>query len=663
MIASPYKLTLSKACLTCLEPAPFISSWDWIKENLRTKDGVPFNHIDFPWCKGICDAWDDPSIRTIWLQFAARIGKSLISQALLMKSSTTDPAVAMIASSTRELIQETVREKIYPMFERSDGGTAALLPKKHRRLQTLIALRTFPWYCGWSGSPSTLGDKDPKYKWAYEIDKWTKQSSEEADPLALFNERGIEHADRKAIYESTPTIKGRSRVNRGLINGTNSRFLIPCPLCGEFSQLRRCTIKNKVFQREFGGLIWDIDKEGQTDPASAHKTARYLCPRCQKEWSDVERRPAIRRGVWCPEGCSVTQAGRLEGKPTNDGPDASFQLGRLYAPTFTFGDHARNWVQTDDKQNHVNSWDGEVYEYVAVELDWMELGDRLCLEDLHLGTCPMGANFLTAGVDVQADHWVYKIVAWGFKSSGWLIDYGICHSWVQVKEILRREYPHADGGPKLHIPLSLVDARDGNRTDEVIDFCRSVNKAGTWVFPSMGTSAKHMSGRPFSREDLDEKNRIKKRKSANNRWKGFNLIKVNTGYWQRWMDRCLYFRTPGTARAYALPIEAKRDQDLLEQMMNEVATDKEDTTGHETRDWVVKDESMPWDFRDCARYARCAAEVYVNNNWDRMPEQRVISRPDSAPAPPKGQPKQPQRPPALQAAKRSGFVRKRSWRR
>ncbi|MCS7466723.1 phage terminase large subunit family protein [Stieleria sp. ICT_E10.1] len=76
-----------------------------------------------------------------------------------------------------------------------------------------------------------------------------------------------------------------------------------------------------------------------SDYGTASGTILYVCEECGDDIREEQRREMIRKGVWCAEGQYVDSSGQLIGTPTNDGPDESFQLSRLYGPTFSFSDN------------------------------------------------------------------------------------------------------------------------------------------------------------------------------------------------------------------------------------------------------------------------------------------------------------------------------------
>ena len=91
---------LSEGTIDCILPPAELRTWDWVKKYARTPEGKPFNYIDYPWTEGICDEWDNPRRDTIWLQFAARCGKTLPAQSVLKGAIAVRPAPALCGSTT-----------------------------------------------------------------------------------------------------------------------------------------------------------------------------------------------------------------------------------------------------------------------------------------------------------------------------------------------------------------------------------------------------------------------------------------------------------------------------------------------------------------------------------------------------------------------------------
>ena len=609
---------LTMATVDALLPPPKTRTFTDCCDSVSNHKGEPFNPIDFPWTEYICDTWDDPNVRSITLQMCARIGKTQLSQSIMVATIGRDPSTFMYGNASETIVKDTVREKWYPMFKNCIL-TRKWVPPKSRQIQTRINLTNCQGYTSWSGSATQLADKDPKYKLADEVDKWDKSKSDEADSLPLFLERGLEIPDGKTLIGSTPQITKRSRVEYHLLKGSNCRWQVPCPKCEKFQEL---VFGDGIHK---GGIVF-AKKDGKLDENTARLTATYQCKFCSHKITEDERKPMIKKGVWCPEGQRVTKKGKVIGTRTNPGPHESFQLARWYAPTFSFGECAAAFVAHYKKgqlQNWNNSWMGVTWQPVLSDDPWEDVAERMD-GGYELHHVPVGGYFLTCAVDVQVDHFVFMVIAWGKGQQGWIVDYGTCNTWQDVTEQLETKYQHDDGGPDIGISMTLIDAKDGNRMDEVVDYCRSVNSdSGPFVWPCHGAKAGSMAMMPYRRNVLDDDNR--KGKAAKRQSTAFCIVTVNTNYWQQWIHNCLYHRKIGQDRSLAVPTSAASDQDLFDQFMNELPDTKTDATNHASFVWVKVFLDIPVDFRDCVRYNRCAAEAFVRSNWARVAERRRLS--------------------------------------
>lgn len=621
------RIGVSQSTADLLRPVPARNSFEFVTKSLRTPPGKPFNAHDYPWVKGICDAYDMDSVRQVSLQMAARLGKSMTAQALMVAGVVHDPDVGMVAMSTKKLLEETVEDKYYPILENTNV-TRNLIPPTHHRNKHEVSIGSVKLYGAWSGSSTTLADKPPKYKHAGEVDKWEVAASREADSLKLFMERGIEIPDRKSIIESTPDLTQTSRIERALLSGWNCRFMLPCPLCKNRIQL----IPGDGKEDGAGGVKFDL-LDGKPNVYHAYKTARYLCQECGGEWGDQWRRAAILQGVWVPEGCHVTPGGKVTGEMSGDPENASFQLSRLYAPTFKFGDIARQIckciIDPDEWQTTRNSWFGVTHSYRASSLTWNETAERLSTIEYKIGQVPASGIFLTVGIDVQADHFVFVVCAWGKHGVGWIVDYGTSWTVEDIRKLLMTQYEHLDGGPRIRQSLSLMDSGEGERQDEIIDICRTLNaEKGPWLWPCKGSKSNLPSGKSYKKQTFEEMGDRRKKHSRHHGLTGFFHVTINTPWTQTWAHKALFYRKPGEPKSISIPTDAVTDEDFILQLINERREGVDTTTGHGTSRWVVVDETTPWDFRDALRYSRAAAELFTRSAWIRLPVHRRIRMAD-----------------------------------
>ena len=644
---------LDKKTIDVLRPITQRDTFAWIVKYIRRQqDGKAFNPHDYPWTKGICAAWDLPSVRDLSLQFAARLGKTFLANSLMISAIEHDPAKAMCAMPDEKLLKKMIRDNYYQMLDRC-VKTRKLTPQNKRdRIQHRLDLLTMKMYGAWAGSPSTLADLDPVYKHGGEIDKWTKDKSSEADPFELYTERGLEIPTRKSVFESTPQVEHESRIEGLLKTGWNCRFKIPCPKCKTLIQLITGEHSHD-HRRSVPGGVWFPRHKGQSEIniEEAEKLAKYECQECGKRWGDESRRQAIQKGIWLPENYEGTPTKKdfERGIVFGDGENASFQLGRLYAPTFRFGDHAKRIAEcingTKSWQNYYNSWAGETYRRRKTVLSWSIVGERLTM-DYAFASVPKECIFLTTGVDVQGDRFDYVTIAWAFGGAGYIVAFDSVFSVRDLREVIFHKYEHLDGGPNIQPVMTLLDSGEGERQDEVIDLAMSFNshycknsenkeqfenysKAAPWVYPCKGSSGNIKGGwpydkKPFSEMD-DRKNKHDKRDIP-----GFEHVTVNTPVTQSWINQALFYKLPGQKKSLALPAGSIDDEDFLKQIVNEKIEDRIKTSGHKVPQWVVVDETVPVDFRDAVRYAGTAGNVFVRNSWNRIAKSRTVKRPPRA---------------------------------
>ena len=560
--------------------------------------GMPFSMAAFPHVDGVLAAFDNPTVRTIVLQWGTRLGKTTTCLSLMSRVAATNPRNMMFASSTKDSAGRVVSSRLYPILESTDGVKKQLLPE-HRRSKLDVRLEACRIYVGWSGSETSLADVGAWFGVANEIDKWDVDVSSEADSLALFLNRFKGFPNHKIILESTPTVKGRSRIESWLNRSNRHRRYCPCPHCGEFQILR------KGEENQPGGIKWDRLENGQSDPDLAFRTAYYECGHCQKRIENYHRIPMLRRGVWVPDGCTIDKEGVIHGtadKALSDvvgfGPLPSW-----YALTETWGGFARAFLRAQkrprDLQDVVNSYLAETWEAKKTKSTPERVAERIGGKTPR-GVVPVGGVFITVTVDRQAadgGFCPWAVIAHGSDDRAWLVDYGIGHNLEAVwADVMRRAYQHQDGGANMTPALCAVDS--GWSTKETYDFCG----AHPGVLPCKG-SGNNLGNEPYDLRELDERTISE----------GQSLFFVNTDYWEEDLQARLDDRLPGEPGSLTLCDGAGRDMDFMEQLCNAMLTDKVDSRGNPKLLWVKKEESQPNDWRDCIRYGLCLGRAYIDS--------------------------------------------------
>lgn len=587
------------------------------------QDGAPFDGDRIPWCKGVCDAWDDPLTREIALQWGTRLGKTTIAMELLAKSAATKPMPGMFATSTQSLAKRTVRNKIYPILN-NIRETRVLLPDERWWTVEEIRLSNSPWAVAWSGSDTQLADLSAYYGYANEIDKWSLNEklggdAGEGDPLDQFTERFKEFPDAKLLFECSPSTRRYSRIEKMLLASNNCRYWVPCSKCGTFQVL-----KFGADDPTQGGILFDRGADGVVDPAIARSTARYVCSKCQHEIHDDQRPRMMRRGVWAPEGCGVDKAGRVIGTAKRGQRLWGGQLSSLYSLQLRWGDIAEKFVRSrgDSRQLRmfVNGWLAETWEPHKSKSEPEDVGSRLAT-DVGVGIIPDWATWLFAAVDCQDDHYVYWVEACGPGEKTHLVEHGTAESleWIEAN-IIRKQYPHEDGGSPLWPALTLIDS--GFRTRDVYVFCQRFRGTAHKVMPCKGANT-DCAGEPYEVKiiGLNEGQSTRTKKVLIRAGRGLTRIRVNPYYYEPIIQDQLDNKNPGQDGGFSLNSDAAQDRDLLRQLCNGVESSEPSKTDPNRHLWVKRWENEPNDLRDGKKYCRAGMDYKFRRDW-RKAEKR-----------------------------------------
>lgn len=597
--------------LECFIPRRSESTADWLRMYFYSHTGEAFSEQQSPWVtapQGPCWALDNVQFRAIWLQWAARMFKTNICLATLMRSMDQRPEETMFATP-----DETNCKSVFGRFWKMIEHCPRLrdqAPSVLRQSKTQIKLRRSVCHGAWPRGKSRLADKSIRVGVANEIDKWTVEStSTEGDPLQRFAKRGAEYPDRKFVFESTPSIRGRSAVEAGRLSSTNHRYHVPCPHCCKFQTLEFGDGDDRP-----GCIHWEKDASGHSDIDTARRTAHYVCLHCHGRIDDIHRPWMMNRGVWVPAGCEVDHEKAMEarnlapddmswlrGKPINWGTDYGSQISVFYALFHGWGDIVADFLKKKkrprDLQQWINEDKGETWEAKRSKSTPEIVGERL-RGTTDRGIVPPNVRFLTCTIDRQAADggfvkWV--ILGHGPEERATVVDYGTGASLDAVWEpVVRKQYQRLDGMPAM-TPI-LASADSGWDTKNTYDFCNG--RQGIFACKGEG----EMGGKPFRLGEIE--------RGEN---QGQLLFGVNTDYWETDLQARLDERRKEDPGSLTLCVDAARDIEFLTELCNATLADKIDNRGNAKLFWEKKDQNQPNDYRDAIRYGLALAQLIVEN--------------------------------------------------
>jgi len=425
-------------------------------------------------------------------------------------------------------------------------------------------------YLAWADSAAALGDVAVRVVFLDEVDKFPERVGREGDPVSLAEKRQRTFAFPKRLAGSTPTDQ-YGRIHVLFRQGDRREWWARCPLCGESHVL---TWNHVELDKGADGRLLEPDEY----KAGGH--ARYVCPRCGAAWTERQRWAAVQAGRWAPHGCEVDADGQLVGEPPETDHRSYHVSALMLHPAWsTASKLAAKWAfarqqrETGDMGpliDFFNSELGLIWQEAEAAVEARRLADHVetwavderaasaipeRVEDGRVGV-PAGVVLITAGIDVQIDHFWLAVWGWGMGYEAWLLaaekvdsrvvgaDSAAPIDFAPIEAALTRRWRRAGGAgePTLGVQLALIDTQ--YRAGEVIQFCGQMRRPACW--PAAGdpraraTDAVMRSSRLESSRSATRKRLLRKA--------GLVFWRVNSFRCKSWLARLL--STPQVGSGY-----------------------------------------------------------------------------------------------------------------
>lgn len=289
---------------------------------------------------------------------------------------------------------------------------------------------------------------------------------------------------KKIFFISTPTTFEMSLIYREYEAGDQRKYLVPCPHCGKFQELR------------FGGEKSEYGLKPETKGGKLVK-AYYQCEHCRDAIFNYHKGEMLKNGRWEPSTTSNSEFFR------------SYHISGLYSPPGMY-----SWTEMLQEYYEAEGDEELMRAFVNLSLGkpFKETGTRPKIETVielrglyRSGTIPDGVIYLTMGIDVQRGslkdpnnppRLEYEILGIGTSYKTWSIRYGRIEgevddpasgAWEKLNEFAMAgglSYKRSDGRD-FGVELIFIDSGDGNLTDVVYQFTSQWSN----TFPSKGFSA------------------------------------------------------------------------------------------------------------------------------------------------------------------------------
>ena len=522
------------------------------------------------------DAFTEPGIWKIVIMAGSQVGKTEIELNCMGRAIDLDPGPMLYVQPSVDTGNDFSKRRIAPMIRSTKVLSEKVYEAKVRDTSNTISMKTFP---GGSvaitgaNSPAELASRPVRYLFMDEIDRFPESAGSEGNPIRLAEERTTTFYNRKIVLASTPTIKGKSKIEREYLRGTQEEWHICCPKCESYSFIRFTDIQfDKI----------DYEKGGET--LHRVKSVKWRCPNCKLDSTEYEVK-------------------RSDGKWVQNNPDAvqdgirSFRLNVFMSPWANWKDVIKKFLNAKDDPEDLkvfyNTQLGETWELRGKRSEPEAIFQRREHYDAEV---PTGTLVLTLGVDTQDNRLEYEVVGWGRDEESWGISRGVIMgradapgAWEEIDELLEREWK-LKNGRSLRIAAGFMDS-GGHFTQDVYRGCWA--RTSRKLFPIKG-------------EGGENKAYVRLSKTSG---KPLFLIGVNSG-----KEAIMHATTIENAGARFMHFPLKQscgyDMEFCKGLLSEHVVFRR-SGGKNILEWkkdYARNEAL-----DCRNYARAVFKYF---NWD-----------------------------------------------
>lgn len=464
---------IAAALADAVRPRPALPFADWLPRNIMLVDGdhkgEAWSAKNAPYLRDIaeCLSLDHPS-NLVTVRKAQQTGVSILALAWCLYIADTQPDNILYGVPGIDALKDINGQKLQPLIDawEEETGKSIIIPLSDRsgRGSTIYEKRFPGGYISLANANviMDLSMKTVRYGVKDEVSKW-QELANGSDPETLFFGRftAFRRTRNYKIFElSTPELDtgdelgeapGHCRIDRSFKRSDQRYFFVTCPHCDEeFVQ------SNELFV---------VDR---TNPAKSY----MRCPSNGCVIEDIDRVPMIRGGK-----C----------KPTKDGPDRhpGFHVDAFCSLMMSYEAIAEDFLSNEKRgepgaKDYANLICALPFEMRGNAPDYLKLHERAQKSHWERGTVPHGGLILTGGADVQHNGIFAEAVAFAQDRQSWCVDYQFfagdtddknAGAWPKLDAWRKQTFRDAHGNERVLDALA-VDAGDGNRVTQVLEWCR-----------------------------------------------------------------------------------------------------------------------------------------------------------------------------------------------
>lgn len=464
---------------------------------------------------------DDPDVQLTVLCWASQVcGKTQVIASIIGRKIDREPVPMLMVFPTLDLASGWAKKR----FDTMVRDTPVLASKVRDSATTSTVLsKIFPGAnltLAGANAPSGLSSNPISDVYATEIDRFPPSAGEEGDPWSIAWKRTETFPNAFGLMESSPTIKGISRIEAELDETDFNKWFIPCLECGN------------DFVLMWKDVRWPgPDNEERPAPEIEPENAYVKCPDCGALFNDSQRMEMVKRGQWRPTKPFKGKRGYwLNGLVCLLAKKRGFK-NRLHQFVADFLSAKTKGAMT--MKTWVNTFCAESFE---------EAGDRPTAPEVLYARreeyendeegiiLPERCVLLAVGADVQSDRIEAEIVGFGVGEETWGIEYRIFRGnieqwsvWDEFDAWTQSKFRHVSG----HVLQPAAVAVDSGHKPKMVNaFVRRCSPRA--VFSVRGTG---YSGIPWVTRSKTQKIALVKVNVAKEAvYARLNLIDHGPGY-------------------------------------------------------------------------------------------------------------------------------------
>ena len=492
------------------------------------------------------------------------------------------PCPMLLILPTESLAMTHAKDKLWPSVDKTPRIVQKVYPRKKDGGSSVMDVR-FPGgnlKIAYAFTTSTFASVSRRIVIKDDLDRWPDDVKGEGNPSVLADKRADAFRNKKIYANSSPTLKGVSKIWREFDDGSQALFNMPCPVCGE----------RFAFEREYFQYEWDEKHYKLTSDVVC------VCPHCHTSIEEGKKYKMMQTGEW--EHLYPERTHKSYRLPSYYSPFLSWKeifqeyLGALKAKDAGSAMDMVAWTNTRDAK----VWEEEIEATEHTEILRLKVATEEAL-------VPEDTILMTMSVDVQKDHFWVEVLAHLSGGRKHTVYAGRVEEWTQVEELVYDDWSGVGGGV-YRVRVCGVDA--GYRTDEVYDFCATNYPI---CIPIKGVDSNAMTN-PW------RIGTVKMKKNGKRIATGMKLYGLNVLYFKDMTDslirRSLVAAESGELEETdgVLTLNVRCDEEFARQLTSEYPVEEvSKKTGKVTRYWKKRPSVRDNHLWDCTVYNIFLGEV------------------------------------------------------